>query len=86
MIVRIPANGLEVEGELIIPKNANGLVIFAHGSGSSRHSPRNMLVAQELRQNNLGTLLVDLLSVDEDSDYQNRFNIALLAERRTVCS
>lgn len=82
-IVHIPINGLELEGELEIPPKAKGLVIFAHGSGSSRHSPRNKFVAQRLRKEPLATLLVDLLS-EEDSDYQSRFDIPLLAERLTA--
>lgn len=81
MIVTIPAGNISVEGELIIPKNAKGLVIFAHGSGSSRHSPRNMLVAERLQKVGMATLLVDLLSQQEDSDYRNRFDISLLTER-----
>jgi putative phosphoribosyl transferase len=80
-VVHIPINSLELEGELVIPPKAKGLVIFAHGSGSSRHSPRNKFVAQKLRKEPLATLLVDLLSEEEDSDYQSRFDIALLTER-----
>lgn len=80
-LVHIPINSLELEGELTIPPRAKGLVIFAHGSGSSRHSPRNKFVAQTLQKNSLATLLVDLLSEEEDNDYQNRFDITLLTER-----
>lgn len=80
-MVHIPINSLELEGELVIPPKAKGLVIFAHGSGSSRHSPRNKFVAQKLRKSSLATLLVDLLSEEEDSEYQSRFDIALLTER-----
>ena len=80
-MVHIPINSLELEGELVIPPKAKGLVIFAHGSGSSKHSPRNKFVAQRLRKELLATLLVDLLSEEEDSDYQSRFDIALLTER-----
>lgn len=83
-IVNIPVNGLELEGELVIPPKAKGLVIFAHGSGSSRHSPRNKFVANKLHDFSLATLLVDLLSVEEDSDYQNRFDIDLISERLTA--
>jgi dienelactone hydrolase len=79
--VHIPINGIELEGELILPPQAKGLVIFAHGSGSSRHSPRNKFVARKLQEHSLATLLVDLLSEAEDSDYQTRFDIALLSER-----
>jgi dienelactone hydrolase len=83
-IVHIPINSIELEGELLVPPDAKGLVIFAHGSGSSRHSPRNKFVAQVLRKHSLATLLVDLLSEEEDSDYQNRFDISLLTERLIV--
>lgn len=80
-IVRIPVNGLKLEAELVIPSHAKGLIIFAHGSGSSRHSPRNQFVAEELRKHDLATLLVDLLSEEEDIDYESRFDISLLSER-----
>lgn len=79
--VNIPVDGLELAGELEIPKDAKGLVIFAHGSGSSRHSPRNIAVAQRFRTRSLATLLVDLLTKQEDSDYENRFDIHLLTKR-----
>ncbi len=80
-LVHIPANGARLEGALAIPEGAEGVVLFAHGSGSSRHSPRNNYVAQVLRRAGLGTLLMDLLTRDEDIDYQTRFDIDLLAER-----
>lgn len=80
-IVHISVNGTILEGELIIPPAATGIVIFAHGSGSSRHSPRNTFVARQLRQEPLATLLVDLLTEEEDSSYENRFDIELLTER-----
>jgi dienelactone hydrolase len=79
--VRIPISSMMLEGKLIIPKKAKGLVIFAHGSGSSRKSPRNNYVARALEDNGIGTLLFDLLSEEEDFVYENRFNISLLAER-----
>lgn len=81
MIVQIPAAKISIEGELIIPPNAKGLVVFAHGSGSSRNSPRNVYVAKRLQKAGLATLLVDLLTIEEDSDYQNRFDISLLTKR-----
>jgi putative phosphoribosyl transferase len=81
LIVHIPINSLELEGKLVLPPKAKGLVIFAHGSSSSRHSSRNTFVAQQLRKEPLATLLVDLLSEEEDSDYQRRFDIGLLTER-----
>lgn len=80
-IIDIKINSVEFEGELTIPQNASGLVLFAHGSGSSRFSPRNNYVAQILQKNNLATLLVDLLTKQEDLTYESRFNIDLLAER-----
>ena len=80
-IVRIPANGINLEGALVIPSEARGIVLFAHGSGSSRHSPRNNFVAQVLHKAGMGTLLMDLLTQEEDSVYQNRFDIDLLTWR-----
>jgi dienelactone hydrolase len=80
-IVHIPANGVKLEGALIIPSDAKGVVLFAHGSGSSRHSPRNNFVAQVLHKAALGTLLMDLLTREEDSIYENRFDIDLLTWR-----
>jgi dienelactone hydrolase len=79
--VKIPINSIKLDGILGIPKNAKGIVIFAHGSGSSRFSPRNNFVARELRKVGLATLLFDLLTEEEDLIYENRFNIKLLAER-----
>ncbi len=79
--VSIRVNSIIVEGELIIPKNASGLVLFAHGSGSSRFSPRNNYVAKVLREGNMATLLVDLLTKVEDLNYEKRFDIDLLSER-----
>lgn len=80
-VVQIPINSTRLEGSLAIPGQAKGLVVFAHGSGSSRFSPRNNFVAQLLRQAGIGTLLMDLLTVQEDSVYETRFNINLLTER-----
>lgn len=80
-LVGIPVNGVEIEGLLEIPRDAKGIVVFAHGSGSSRHSPRNSFVAQVLRHANCGTLLVDLLTRQEDSLVENRFDIGLLTWR-----
>lgn len=81
----IEAGDAILEGNLSIPGHAQGLVLFAHGSGSSRHSPRNQAVAAMLREGNLGTLLFDLLSASEEViDIQTthlRFDIAFLAER-----
>ena len=80
-LVHIPAGGATVEGMLEIPDDAVGLVLFAHGSGSSRHSPRNNYVAGVLRAAGVGTLLMDLLTPEEDRDYSRRFDIGLLTQR-----
>lgn len=80
-IVQIPDGKIKMIGSLEIPEGGTGLVVFAHGSGSSRHSPRNNYVAEILRSHGLGTLLLDLLTVDEDRDYEMRFDIDLLAKR-----
>jgi putative phosphoribosyl transferase len=83
--VIIPADGVELEGELIVPARAKGIVIFAHGSGSSRHSRRNQLVARTLRWRTHGTLLFDLLTQQEEYAEQHtghlRFDIGMLASR-----
>jgi len=83
--VQIPVNHIHLDGDLIIPEHAHGLVIFAHGSGSSRHSSRNRYVAAELRQMGLATMLMDLLTRREEQlDARTghlRFDIDLLAER-----
>ncbi|WP_426162249.1 dienelactone hydrolase family protein [Pseudoduganella sp. R-34] len=71
----------EVEGTLDLPIGAKGVVLFAHGSGSSRFSPRNNFVAGVLRTAGIGTLLMDLLTPAEDDVYRIRFNIILLTER-----
>jgi len=80
-IVQIPVNGITLEGALVIPADSCGIVLFAHGSGSSRHSPRNNFVAQVLQGAGLGTLLLDLLTREEDASYENRFDIDLLTWR-----
>ncbi len=80
-ILEMHIDSVTLEGMLDVPKNATGVVVFAHGSGSSRHSPRNTYVAQMLRQEKLGTFLFDLLTHEEDEDYQKRFDITLLTER-----
>ena len=79
--VQIPIDSTRLEGSLAIPGQSKGLVVFAHGSGSSRFSPRNNYVAKILRQAGIGTLLMDLLTEQEDSAYETRFNIDLLTER-----
>ncbi len=80
-IVQIPANAVRLEGALALPEYAQGVVVFAHGSGSSRFSPRNNFVAGILRQAGIGTLLMDLLTREEDTLYATRFDIDLLTER-----
>jgi putative phosphoribosyl transferase len=79
--VNIPVENLILEGELIIPAESNAIVVFSHGSGSSRFSTRNKMVAEFLHRQNIGTLLFDLLTTSEDRIYQNRFNIELLTRR-----
>ena len=79
--VRIPANGVELDGDLVVPQSPLGLVIFAHGSGSSRHSVRNRQVAEELQRHGIATLLMDLLTAEEDADRSARFDIRLLTGR-----
>ena len=80
-LVHIPVEPVVLEGVLDIPEGAHALIIFAHGSGSSRHSKRNKYVAEVLREVGLGTLLFDLLTREEDMIYENRFDIPLLAKR-----
>lgn len=80
-LVQIPADGVTLEGALAIPAEAEGVVLFAHGSGSSRHSPRNNFVARVLRAAGVGTLLFDLLTEKEDRIYETRFDIDLLTHR-----
>src|SRR5882724_719166 len=85
-LVRIPVDNLHLEGDLEIPEGAGSEILFAHGSGSSRHSPRNKFVARELFNNGFGTLLIDLLSEDEDVSRDARFDIDLLARRLETIS
>lgn len=85
-LVHIPADDVHIEGMLELPASAPGLVLFAHGSGSSRHSPRNNYVAHVLRDKGIGTLLLDLLTLAEDLNYQTRFDIALLTHRLLVAT
>lgn len=80
-LVSIPVDGVELEGMLEPPDDARGLVVFAHGSGSSRKSPRNTFVAEVIRDRGLGTLLFDLLTEEEDEIRENRFDIQLLTTR-----
>jgi dienelactone hydrolase len=84
-LVRVPVDGATLTGDLVVPTPARAVVLFAHGSGSSRHSPRNRMVAAELRTVGLGTLLIDLLTEREDIEDTatgvHRFDIALLGHR-----
>ncbi|WP_223111501.1 dienelactone hydrolase family protein [Billgrantia pellis] len=86
--VEIDADGVTLEGDLILPEGATGIVVFAHGSGSSRFSSRNRRVAQHLADQGLATLLFDLLTADEnDIDMrtrQLRFDISLIGSRMTA--
>ncbi len=81
--VEVRAGSVRLEGRLTAPAGAAGMVVFAHGSGSSRHSPRNRLVAGELNRAGLATLLFDLLTRDEELDRANVFDTVLLARRLT---
>jgi len=84
-LVRIVVDSAQLEGNLSLPQDVSGVVLFAHGSGSSRHSPRNQYVAQALHEGGLGTLLIDLLTATEEREDARtgrlRFDIALLAAR-----
>src|SRR5678810_913192 len=88
-MISIPLNkgskNYPIEGYLRIPEGSRGLVIFAHGSGSGRHSPRNQFVSQVLNNDGVSTLLLDLLTEEEEKvDYvtrEHRFNVELLADR-----
>ena len=86
--MRVPVDGTILNADLAIPVEAHGMVVFAHGSGSSRHSSRNQFVARVLQQSDFGTLLMDLLTEKEDAiDLQTRelrFDIGLLATRLTA--
>lgn len=83
--VQISAEGVIIKGNLVVPQSARGIVIFAHGSGSGRFSPRNKLVADVLNKSNVATLLIDLLTEEEEQEdevtREHRFNIDLLASR-----
>jgi dienelactone hydrolase len=84
-VVKVPAGEVSLEGNLVVPVGARGVVLFAHGSGSGRHSPRNRYVARALQDAGLGTLLLDLLTPEEEQvdamTAHLRFDIGMLAER-----
>jgi putative phosphoribosyl transferase len=84
--VEITGPGVRLPGHLTVPEGACGVVLFAHGSGSGRHSPRNRAVAAALNQAGLGTLLFDLLTPDEALDRANVFDVPLLAERLGIAN
>jgi len=79
--VNVPAGEIALEGTLDLPAVCSRVVVFAHGSGSSRFSPRNQFVAKALSENGIGTLLIDLLGPEEDLVYRTRFDISLLSTR-----
>ncbi|MGO4818929.1 dienelactone hydrolase family protein [Flavobacterium sp. W22_SRS_FP1] len=79
--IEIPLTSVTLKGDLVIPENATGIVVFSHGSGSSRFSTRNRMVAELIQKQNIGTLLFDLLTEKEDQIFENRFNIDLLVSR-----
>ncbi|MFB6108442.1 MAG: dienelactone hydrolase family protein [Haloplanus sp.] len=79
--VTVAVDGVELAGELAVPDGARGIVVFAHGSGSSKKSPRNAFVAAAMRRRGLGTLLFDLLTEAEDETYETRFDVDLLTDR-----
>jgi len=79
--IDIPIQNHIHKGILGVPENATGIVLFAHGSGSSRLSPRNNYVAEVIREGNVATLLFDLLTEEEDRNYDTRFDITLLTQR-----
>ena len=85
-LVHIQAGQAQLEGNLALPDGARGVVLFAHGSGSSRFSPRNNFVARDLFDAGVGSLLIDLLTPAEDADYRTRFDIPLLTTRLTAAS
>jgi dienelactone hydrolase len=88
LTLRVPVDGTTLNADLAIPVEAHGIVLFAHGSGSSRHSPRNQFVARVLQQSDFGTLLMDLLTEKEEAvdnrTRELRFDIGMLARRLTA--
>jgi len=79
--INIPLSSVTLKGDLSLPENAIGIVIFSHGSGSSRFSPRNIMVGELMQKHGIATLLFDLLTEEEDRVYGNRFDIDLLVGR-----
>lgn len=85
-LVEISAGAANLEGILGLPKQAKGIVLFAHGRGSGRLSPRNNYLARRLREEGFGTLLMDLLMVDEAEDHKKSFDVDLLAQRVLIAT
>jgi putative phosphoribosyl transferase len=83
-LIQIEVDKIIIEGSLVIPDKAIGLILFAHGSGSSRLSPRNNFVAKVLQEASFATLLIDLLTEHEDQNYATRFDIDFLIKRLTT--
>jgi putative phosphoribosyl transferase len=83
--INVPIAGIELRGHLHVPATGGPVVVFAHGSGSSRHSPRNRFVADVLNEAGIGTLLIDLLTTGEERDRSRVFDIPLLADRLSAC-
>ena len=87
-IVRIPAGRITLNADLVVPADARGIILFAHGSGSSRHSHRNQFVSRTLQQSDFATLLMDLLTAEEEHldnrTREHRFDINMLADRLTA--
>lgn len=79
--VRIPLGSVTLEGSLTMPRDTREIIVFSHGSGSSRFSPRNTMVASHMHKRGFGTLLFDLLTAVEDRNHEKRFDIHLLTER-----
>lgn len=79
--IDIPVEGILLKGDLALPDQSKGIIIFSHGSGSSRLSPRNRFVAGTLQKKGFATLLFDLLTPEEDTEYERRFDISLLSHR-----
>ena len=84
--VTISSEAISLSGFLGVPTQSKGIVLFAHGSGSGRFSPRNRFVAQHLQEGGIGTLLIDLLTREEEEDRRNVFDIDLLADRVLMAS
>lgn len=84
--VTVSGEAISLSGFLEVPSQSKGIVLFAHGSGSGRFSPRNRFVAQHLQQGGIGTLLIDLLTGEEEEDRRNVFDIDLLADRVLMAS